>query len=402
MSGLLIVDDDPLALRLACAVLGPMDLPTETAANRAEALAKAVVMRPDVVVLDVCLPDGGGVDVLGELLAIDPDLSVVMLTAEAEVPTAVRALQRGALDYLLKPMDQDALIHAVARGLARREPPSVLADAMGPSDEIAALAAHVEHVARSGRNVLVLGETGSGKELVARAIHDAGPDANHELVTIDCGALSESELGSLPSQGTLFLDEVGSLTASSQGMLLRVLHDRRVIAATNDELETRAHAGLFRLDLYFRLAELTAHVPPLRERKADIPYLAERFRRETASELGRSVLGFDDAAMERLREQPWRGNVRELRNVVQQAVLGCRGGVIAGSWLASLLPRASGRATARRSLKAVVDAAAEAAERDLLVDTLNATDGNRAEAARRLKVDAKTLYRKLKRYGINA
>ena len=461
MSNILIVDDDPLATRLVTALLAPLGLPLRAASCRREALEEIATECPRLVVLDLCLPDASGLDVLAEMHVAHPELIVIMLTAENDVPTAVRALRQGAFDYLVKPVDHDKLLHSVSRALERlrlleevrslrsRSRSGLLTETMGPSAEIAALANRVEQVASSRMSVLVLGETGSGKELVARAVHDSSTRRNEPFVAVDCGAipdtLLESELfgheegaftGARRRQrgrfaqaegGTLFLDEVGNLSAANQAKLLRVLEERkvrplgatqdieldvRVVAATNEDLERRAKAGDFRLDVYYRLAEYTVQIPPLRVRRSDVFYLADRFRHEAAAELGRSVLAFDEDALERLRNHAWRGNVRELRNVVRQAVLGCRDQTITYQTLASFLPPPSAasvmppamRARANgpvRSLKMVSDAAAEAAERGVLTETLAATSGNRAEAARLLNVDAKTLYRKLKRYGMS-
>ena len=321
---------------------------------------------------------------------------------------------------------------------------------MGPSSVVSALALRVNQVAASTLSVLVLGETGAGKELVAQAVHAASRRAARPFVAVDCGAipetLIESELfgheegaftGAQRKQkgrfhyaegGTLFLDEIGNLSAASQAKLLRVLQERkwrplgaaqpidldvRVIAATNEDLDKRVKSGEFRQDLFYRLAEYTIRITPLRGRRDDIVHLASRFAAEAASELGVTALGFDEDALERLRSHPWRGNVRELRNVVRQAVLGVTGATIPRARLDSLLPASPERLSlpppsrrrpfvAVRPLKRVVAEAIEAAERRALEAALAATADNRTEAARLLEVDAKTLYRKLKRYGLGA
>ncbi len=473
--GLLLVDDDPLAIRLSMAILAPLGVEMHAASTGEGAIAHVREHATRLVVLDLNLPDMSGLDVLESILALRSELVVIMLTGAADVATAVRALRKGAFDYLTKPVDQDELLLSAQRGLERERlleevhdlrdevRAAFLAVKMGPSHQIARLIDRINQVASSSMSVLVLGETGAGKELVAQAIHKASSRHDQPFVAVDCGAipetLLESELfgyeegaftGARRRQkgrfqqaegGTLFLDEIGNLSPANQAKLLRVLEERklrplgggqpvaldvRIVAATNEQLEQRVKANEFRQDLYYRLAEFTIRVPPLRARRDDLAYLAQRFREEAARELNKNVSSFDGEALLYLTQHDWPGNARELRNVVRQAVLACPGPTLTRAQINSLIPPPPPEETEEteatpeapvaaaepeavkiratdhhgKSLKQLTDEAIEAAERSALVETLAATKGNRAETARLLQIDAKTLYRKMKRYGL--
>ena len=449
---ILLVDDEPMISRLSRAILAPLGYAIRDVASGKSALEAMEHHRPLLVVLDVGLPDMMGLDVLKTAHARWPNLPVIMLTADSEASTAVRALRLGAFDYLTKPVDPDELTVAVERALERQRllgevnelrselGSSVLAQQMGPSAEVAAIAAGVGQVASSSMNVLLLGETGSGKEVVARAVH-AASGRRGPFVAIDCGAipdaLLESELfgheegaftGARRRQrgqihaaegGTLFLDEIGNMSPGSQAKLLRVLEERklrplggsaeididvRVIAATNDALDKKAD---FRRDLYYRLAEFTLRLPPLRARKADIPHLTRRFCDEARHELGRDPIGLDGDALERLMAYDWPGNVRELRNVVRRAALVSTAKTIRAADLGALAavaptdtPTPTPAAAPIRPLREIVDEAVAAAERTAILAALEATKGRRGDAAHLLRVDVKTLYRKILHYKI--
>jgi two-component system nitrogen regulation response regulator GlnG len=316
---------------------------------------------------------------------------------------------------------------------------------MGPSAQVRDVVDQVATVAASRFTVLVLGETGTGKELVAQAIHKSSERRRGPFVALDCGAIPEALLESelfghekgsftgadrkkqgrfqLAEGGSLFLDEVGNLPASLQAKLLRVLEsqqvvsvggaratalDVRFIAATNDDLPARVTNGRFRADLYFRLAQYTLELPPLRDRPGDIPYLAARFASEASIELRRPVREILPDAIELLQRQPWPGNVRELRNVVRQAVLKTRDLVIGKSAFRGILGKGSagsttpGHGSAGASLKEIATLAARQAEHDAICQTLRATQGNKSQAARALSTDYKTLHLKMKSLGIRA
>jgi two-component system nitrogen regulation response regulator GlnG len=411
-----------------------------------------------VVLLDVSMPAMSGLELLRRLKAIAPSVPVIMLTAHQDVQTVVEAMRHGAFDYLAKPCDPDAIAIAVTRAAehqrlltevqALRSALSEgigLRELMGPSAAVGAIVQQVDQVARSNFTVLVQGETGAGKELVARAIHRQSANRRGPFVPVDCGAipdaLVESELfghekGAFtgadqkkPGQfllahgGTLFLDEVVNLPAAAQAKLLRVLQDRqvrplgsvrpapvdvRVIAAANLPLVDEVAKGRFRQDLYYRLSEFTIHVPPLRERREDVLPLAQRFLVETGMELSRAVRGFSDAAVARLAAYEWPGNVRELRNAVRRAVLVSAEVVDAGVLFPSRRegagdpPSGAGVWTRGLSLKEVAEQATALAEGQAIRTALEQAGGNKSEAARLLRTDFKTLHTKMRLRGILA
>ncbi|MDP2702975.1 MAG: sigma-54 dependent transcriptional regulator, partial [Candidatus Rokubacteria bacterium] len=326
---------------------------------------------PDVALLDIRMPGLDGMELLRRAKEIDRDLPVIMITSHGLVKGAVEALRAGAHDYLVKPFENAEVIRSIRRAMTDRglrrtirvlservRDASSLPDLMGPSEAIARVSADVARVAPSDFAVLVTGETGTGKELVALAIHQASPRASAPFVAVDCGAIPETlfeselfghEKGAFTgaerqkpgkfetaSGGTLFLDEISNMPPGSQAKLLRALQDKsvvrvggtrpvsvdiRLLAATNADLETTAAAGAFRRDLFFRLNEFAIPIPPLRERKQDIVFLAKRFLDLTNDELRKTVKGFSEAAVERLLTHDWPGNVRELRSAIRRAVL---------------------------------------------------------------------------------
>jgi DNA-binding NtrC family response regulator len=456
----LIVDDEEGIRRLVRVIFTREGVDVTEAPDGRRALARAVEDSPDTVLLDLTLPDGHGLAVLEQLKAAAPDTPVVILTGSRDVKHAVQAMQLGAFDYLTKPIDRAELVAVVRRAIEakalrtevralRRElraaPPDSLVVQMGPGPEIQRLTEDVRRVAASNFSVLILGETGTGKELVARAIHQASERRRRPFVALDCGAipelLLESELfgherGAFTGAdrqraghfrhaegGTCFLDEIGNMPIGLQAKLLRTLEskqiqavgadqlrpmDVRFVASTNEGLQGRVSQGLFRTDLYFRLAQFTIVVPPLRERRADLAYLTQRFIEETAVELRRPVQGIEPDALERLREHDWPGNVRELRNVVRRAVLLAEGFTIGVRDLPAPLPSAgapetpSGLEASGASLREVAAQAAAGAERQAISQALRAAGGNKSQAARTLRTDYKTLHVKMKALGIHA
>jgi len=457
---LLVVDEDAANCRLIAAIFGSEGVRVVAAHDGRAGLARAIEGDLDVVLLDMHLPEMDGLEVLAALKSKVPALPVVMLTADLEVKVAVRATRLGAYDYLTKPVDHDDVVTTVRRALEARAlraevlelrrrigDGGALAAQMGPSAEVREIVEQVRTVAASRFTVLVLGETGTGKELVAQAIHRESDRCDGPFVALDCGAipepLLESELfgherGSftggdrrkhgqfqLAEGGTLFLDEVGNLPMSLQSKLLRVLESQQVVpvggaraasmnvrfvAATNDDLQARIGQNQFRTDLYFRIAQYTIRLPPLHDRPDDVPYLAARFADEAAVELRRPVGPIPPDAIELLQRQPWRGNVRELRDVVRQAVLKAKDLGLRKEVFRAVLGDPAGApssATANgtvgpASLKDIAELAARSAERKAICDTLRVTHGNKSRAARSLKTDYKTLHLKMKALGIRA
>ena len=457
---LLLIDDDPLVGRLMRVLFDPARFDLDHAQSGQDGLERAERAAPAAVILDLHLPDMSGMEVLRRLRTLRPDAPVVMLTGTADLKTAVEAMQLGAFHYLAKPVDNTELLLVVQRALERSEmlseltelrrktgPQATLAEQMGPSEAVRAIADHVARVAASGFTVLVLGETGTGKELVAQALHAGSARRAKPLIALDCGAIPEQLLESelfghekgaftgadrrreglfqLAQGGTLFLDEIGNLPLALQAKLLRVMESREVkpvggskptaldvrfVAATHGDLPARVRDGRFREDLYFRLAQYTIALPPLRERIGDLPHLALRFLKEASLELHKPVVDFAPEALNVLREHRWPGNVRELRNVVRLAVLQCEEPMVPSSVVRPLLagpgarpaPAATAAGGPTRPLKEVADAAVREAEIAAITRALADAGGNKSAAAKALQTDYKTLHVKIQRYGIKA
>jgi DNA-binding NtrC family response regulator len=454
---LLTVDDDPGVLRLLRAIFVREGFEVLAAEDGEVGLAQAEAGDPQVAIVDLDLPKLDGTQVLERLKAAKPGLPVIMLTGRDDAKSAVRAMRLGAIDYLTKPFDPDEISMVVRRALEQRALVTEVEELrrragsggldlqMGPGAAVRRIVEQVRTVAATNFSVLILGETGTGKELVAAALHRESERRGKPFVALDCGAIPEALLESelfghekgaftgadrrraghfqLAESGTMFLDEVGNLPLGLQAKLLRVLESRqlqavganqptsidvRFVAATNNDLQARVKDGHFRSDLYFRLAQYTIQLPPLKERTEDIPHLAERFIREVSVELRRPIEGISAEGLDFLRQHSWPGNVRELRNVVRQAVLEskdlwldvatirrCVGGAYPSPQIAAA--RSSGQ-----SLKDAADQAAREAERQAISDALRLAKGNKSEAARALKTDFKTLHVKMKSLGIQA
>jgi len=428
---------------------------------------------PALVVLDLHPSGLDGLSVLQLIRKSGLSVPIIMLTAFDGEDAERQARQSGASGFLKKPFDNrdllaliaDLLSGAVAKpaiadshlpdrqrsaleaplSMCRTAASTLLADQMGPSEGIARILRDVECVAPSEFTVLITGETGTGKEVLARAIHQASPRCRHPFVAVDCGAIPETlfeseffgfEKGAftgadrckpgrfeLAEGGTLFLDEIGNLPVSSQVKLLRALQDRcitrvggtkvihadvLILAATSQDLRPEAEASTFRRDLFYRLNEYSIEIPPLRERVEDIPFLADRFRLDTNLDLKKNVRGFSKSAVDMMARHGWPGNVRELRSVVRRAVL-VADLVIEPAHLGSLtdstrivaIPSMFQRfVTNGLGLRELVKRVTAAVERETLIETLKKTDGNKAEAARLLRIDYKTIHTKIKEYAI--
>jgi two-component system nitrogen regulation response regulator GlnG len=454
-SRVLLVDDAPEVHVVIADILRKDAVEVDAVADGEAALQRAEAVVPTVVLLDIKLPGQSGIEVLPRLRERLPTgTPIIMLTACGDVDTAIHAIRLGAYDYVIKPFAHEDLRERVMRAVEQQTMRDELdgrrigvgagdlREQMGRSPHILRIIGHVQRVAVSNFTVLVQGETGTGKELVARAIHQNSPRRAQPFVALDCGAIPETLIESelfgyergaftgadrhkdghfhLAEGGTLFLDEIVNLPPTTQVKLLRVLEERRVwalgskksvpvdvriIAACNVDMETEVRAGRFRADLFYRLNEFSVNLPPLRERREDIARLAKRFLAEAAIELKRTVYGFTPEAEAFLVGQPWPGNVRELRNVVRRAVLSaptmidlCHFAPLESPHAAGLLPL-DGEATAA-TLAAAREQAVVKAESEAIRAALIATGGNKAAAARLLKVDYKTLWYKLKEYGI--
>ena len=456
----LVIDDDEGTQRLLRKLLTTEGFEVIVANNGLIGLDRIVADTPDLILLDLHMPELDGLGVLDRMRFITSSAPVVMLTGDTMVRSAVRATQLGAFDYLTKPIDPVEVVRVVRRAVEtkalklevddlRRQlgEGGGLAAQMGSSPPIREIIDQVQTVASSNFSVLVLGETGTGKDLVAQAIHRQSERRAKPFIAIDCGAIPEALLESelfghekgsftgadrrrkghfqLAEGGTLFLDEIGNLPLTLQAKLLRALESRQVlavgatdstpmdvrfVAATNNDLQARVKDGLFRADLYFRLAQYTISLPALRDRPGDVPHLAQRFLEEVRVELKRPVREIAPEAMQLLQTHEWCGNVRELRNVIRQAVLEAKDVVLhpgavqrflgRSAAVSAVAPVAKLAALTGRSLKDAAEEAAREAERLIICETLRTTRGNKSQAARALQTDFKTLHVKMKHLGI--
>ena len=459
MKKILVIDDDAIQRRLLTTLLGKVGgYEVLTAENGRLGLERAEGGHPDAILLDLQLPDMSGMEILKKLKETSPEIPVIMLTGVSEVQTAVEAIKIGAHNYLTKPFENDHLLLNVRNALEKSELLSqmeelrqragrgpALSRMIGKSSGLQEVIRQIQKVAASNLTVLIQGETGTGKELVARALHDESSRRDKPFVAVDCGALAENLLESelfghekgaftgadrrkegqvtLAEGGTLFLDEVGNLPLGLQTKLLRVLQEKQVkpvgadksrsidvrfIAATNASLEEEAKAGKFRMDLYYRLAEFTIKVPPLRERREDLPGLSSHFKDQAGLEFRKPVGGVSGEAAILLMAHAWPGNIRELRNVIRQAVLLTPDSEINAGQIKSLLKGTSASVESPspvevpvlpgQSLKQVAETAVEEAEKQAISHVLKTTGGNKSQAAKILKTDYKTLHLKIKKY----
>jgi len=453
---LLLVDDEPEIGWILSRALGEAGYEVATAENTQTALVAFDEKAPEIVLLDLRLPDGDGLDVLRRVRELDEHVPVIMLTGHGTIESAVRAMKLGAYDYLIKPVHLDEVRVVIEKALeARRLVAEVQTlraamreraspdDLVGSSPAMEELRQFIARVAPYDVTILVRGESGTGKELVAHAVHAQSKRRRGPFIPLDCAALPETLVESelfghergaftgatqrrlgrfeLAHTGTLFLDEIGNLPLSTQMKLLRVLEDRaitrlggrgqipidvRIVAATHVSFEDAIREGRFREDLYHRLNEFTIHVPPLRERSADVAALVEHFARLIGEELGKPVTGVTADAVAALKAYPWPGNVRELKNALKRAAVLAEGPIMLADLPVELRGRGPGPAAAPPSaaagatLKDVVRHAVETTERDLILRTLERTRWNRAQAARILGINYKTLYNKLREYGL--
>jgi DNA-binding NtrC family response regulator len=452
---LLIVEDEPL-LRVSIAdALRKEGWTVDVAENGEKAFKLFDEHRHEVVLTDLVMPRMGGMELLDKVKELDPDVTVVIITAHGSVDRAVEAMRSGAADFITKPFSMAGLMVRLDNVCSVRvlreqnvrlqeqlEQRFSFSNIIGKSKKMQDVFELISVVAQSDASVLVHGESGTGKELVASAIHYNSPRRQQPYIRVSCASLPESlieselfgyEKGAFTGAnqrrigrfeaahgGTLFLDEIGELPLSFQVKLLRVLQERqierlgshepididvRIVTASLRPLEDEIESGGFREDLYFRINTVAIHLPPLRERREDIPLLARHFLEEFVKESGRTeIQGFTDDALEVFERYSWPGNVRELRNVVERAVLFCRNEVIGLDEIPAGLQRegsGAGRSVSVSGEVVTMQQAVERAEKEAIRAALASTSGRRSEAAEKLGVSRKTLWEKIKHYQLN-
>lgn len=449
MNTILIIDDEPGIRMLLGRILELEGYEVLKARDRAAGLDAMKAHDVQVILCDVFLPDGNGVDMVPELCRLAPDAKVVLLTAHGNIPDGVRAIKNGAFDYIVKGDDNRKIIPIVSRAMdavaAERKRSRMMSrsallqdgrhvvtfDAViGSSQPMLAAVRLARKVAVTDVPVLLTGETGTGKEVFAQAIHNASGRSAGPIVAINCSAFSrdllESEIfghkaGSFTGatkdkkglfeeadHGTIFLDEVGEMAPELQAKLLRVLEmgeflkigdtkptkvDVRVLSATNRNLKEEISHGRFREDLFFRLSVFNIGLPSLRERREDIPILVDSFVKRLSAQLGRECPAVSGECMDAMKRYFWPGNVRELQNVIERALIVCDGEITCNDLPLDML-----------SESAAADFALDmpTVERNHIIKVLKFTGGNKTEAARLLKIGLTTLYRKIEEYGIKS
>jgi DNA-binding NtrC family response regulator len=457
---ILIVDDEKDICDILFRVLEHEGFMPIVAHNGETALEMVQLGIPELMLLDLKMTGMDGMEVLRKSKEIAPDLPILMITAWGGIDGAVRAVKEGAHDYLAKPLDKGLLLKKIRGALTERIPkrPKVdfredqagflsdLRETMGPSEAMARVVSEISMVAPSNFSVVIQGETGTGKELVAGAIHKASLRGQAPFVPVDCGAIPETlfeselfgyekgaftgatseRLGKfeMAQGGTLFLDEISNMPLMSQIKLLRAIQEKsffkvggtkavnvdvRLITATNVNLNIAVRSATFSRDLFYRLSEFTITIPPLRERREDILHIAKKIVDATNTELSKHVRGFSEEASSAMLNEKWPGNIRQLRSAVRRAVLQATD-LIEPSHLAledypemRALPDmkpVESSAWEGLSLKEIVRRNTVELERTILLQALKKTGGNKAKAARLLKIDYSTIHAKLKQYGI--
>jgi len=452
MPRILVVDDEVSILNTLEILLRREGFEVSVAKSGREALERFEESPPDVVLTDIRMPGVTGLDLLAQIRERDPETPVILMTAQASLQSAVQAVNQGAFYYLQKPFVNGELValcrraaetrelkrenRALRREIRRRDRSSATRP-VGRNRRFMEVLKLAETVAPTDSTVLITGESGTGKEILARYIHALSEREGGPFVSINCGALPETLLESelfghvrgaftgavrdkvgllvAAKGGTFFLDEVGEMSPALQVKMLRALQERevvpvgatepvpidvRIIAATNRDLEQEIRRGTFRSDLYYRLNVITLHLPPLRERRDDIPLLTEHFLRVLAERTGApQPLKVSSEAMEALQSYDWPGNVRELENALERAAVLCQGDVLTPAELPARVverqpePLVSEKPPANPTLEVI--------ERAYIYWVLKAEGGNKARAAEVLGIDPSTLYRKLNRYGMN-
>ncbi len=446
LSKILVVDDADDLRTIIIDVLGHEGFATAGASNGIEAIRKFRQEHFDAVLLDLQMPEMNGIATLEELQKLAPGIPVIILTAHGDVPTAVDAMKKGAYDFTLKPPDFDRLSVTLRRAIElnklQREVlrmssalESSLEDLLGKSQAIKKVIKQISQVAQTDFSVIIQGETGTGKSVVARAIHNLSRRADKPFVIVDIGlipdALVESELfgykkGAFTGadknkvgyfetahHGTLFIDEAENMSALVQSKLLTVIESRtiyplggttpadvdlRIVSATNHDIRACVAEKKFREDLFYRLGEFMITIPPLRERFEDIAYFARRFVSDASRELNKQIREISEEAMEKLNAHSWPGNIRELKNVMRRAVLQAEDDVVRDDHIDILM--GDGAPDMPMQSVSSMKEAVKSLERKMICDALEKTKGNKTRTADLLEISYRSLFDKIKEYGI--
>lgn len=452
MAKILVVDDDSTFCIMLKTYLTKKGYDVDEAFSVTEALKTISGNSYQIILTDFRLPDGSGMDILTKVKETQPQTGVIIMTGYADIRMAVKMMKMGAFDYVAKPINPDEILLTINNFLKQKQPVEqppqkqtsrTLVEhtfIQGSSDNAKEVKEYVDLVAPTNLSVIIQGDSGTGKEYVARKIHAQSKRHNNAFVAVDCGALSKdlalseffghikgSFTGAISDKtghfevangGTIFLDEIGNLTYEMQVNLLRAIQERkikpigsnkditvdvRIIVATNDDLKEAVAQGKFREDLFHRLNEFTIQVAPLWERTKDLPLFTEHFLKQANSELEKNVEGFSSEVEEVFKNYMWPGNVRELRNVIRRAVLVEQGKVIgvkslppeiiASNHRQQYLSQSAGKPDNLKDLK-------EVAEKEMILATLEKVRFNKSKAAILLNIDRKTLYNKIKQYGL--
>lgn len=455
MKKVLIIDDDRDTCLLLSKLLDKNGYRAHYELTGSDGIRWLKKQEVDLLLLDYQLPDTNGLEVMRKIHHLHLEIKVIIITGQPQVRAAVSTLKNGAIDYVSKPLQQDVVLKTIdaifdkkprnnSHKIRKKKTERFI---VGNSPQFRTIHKHIQLIAPTDMSVVLVGETGTGKEFVAREIHNESKRQGRPFVAVDCGALPENLVGSelfghvkgaftgavsnkkgcfeLADKGTLFLDEIGNLSYGDQIQLLRVLQDGivkrvgsiqdikvdvRLITATNEDLKKLVDTGSFRRDIYHRINEFKISLPPLRERPEDIELFAWEFVKNANDELGRKVQGVSDQALEALKKYSWNGNLRELRNVIKRAVLVCRDDLLTTQSLpheilglhSSGNKREDLRADNRKSSTKIrgLKKVAEDAEKRAIIRTLQRTDNNKTKSADILGVDRKTLYNKMNAYNI--
>jgi two-component system response regulator HydG len=449
MKRILVIDDDPTFCTMLKTFLTNKGFSVKEAFSAAESLKAIRLEQFDIALSDFRLPDKDGLELLKDIRQLKPKLPVIIMTRYADIRVAIRAIKMGAYEYVTKPINPDEILAAIRGALEKAEEESDVSSnqgsqknnfhyVSGASKTSSKVERYIDLVAPTSMSVIIQGESGTGKEYVARMIHQKSKRSDNPFMAVDCGALSKELAGSelfghvkgsftdaindkqgqfeLSNGGTLFLDEIGNLPYETQLKLLRATQERRIrkiggnkdipvdvriIVATNEDLSDAVKKGTFREDLYHRLNEFKIDVPPLRERHNDIRVFASHFLELANEELGKTVQNFSQDVVDLMHVYSWPGNIREMKNVIKRAVLLATDEQITLECLPAEIVSTSSEPETAYPITTDLKVIAEQNERTVIISTLEKVHYNKSKAARMLNIDRKTLYNKLRQYGID-